>query len=168
MGYLEEIREQHARAMWEVENVLACIPDAIWDKQYCGMPLYKHVYHTLHSLDRWFINPALYEEPAFHVENLNNLDVVTAKALPRAWMEEYLRQIGAKLDGYLAGLREEDLLACSEGCTWTRFTLILGQYRHLHTHMGMLMGFVIAETGLWPRVLGLTGEIHKRTGPEYM
>ncbi len=33
--------------------------------------------------------------------------------------------------------------------------MILAQFRHLHTHMGMLMGFVIDDTGLWPRVLGL-------------
>jgi hypothetical protein len=25
-----------------------------------GMPIWKHLYHTLHSLDRWFINPEKY------------------------------------------------------------------------------------------------------------
>lgn len=168
MGYREEIRAQHARAMWEVGNVLDCVPDAIWVKEYCGMPLYKHVYHMLHSLDQWFVNPMRYEEPAFHAENLNNLDVPTARTLTRAQMKGYLRQIEEKLGAYLNSLSEEDLLMRPEGCRWTRFALFLGQYRHLCTHMGMLMGFVVAETSLWPRVVGLTGEMHERSGPEYM
>lgn len=49
--YSEVIREQTNRALWEVGNVMACIPDAIWEKEHCGMPLWKHMYHMLHSLD---------------------------------------------------------------------------------------------------------------------
>ena len=54
---------------------------------------------------------------------------------------------------YLTSLHDEDLLQRPENCEWTRFTLILAQYRHLYMHMGMLMGFVQAETGLCPRTL---------------
>ena len=59
----------------------------------------------------------------------------------------------AKLSMYLTSLHDEDLLQRPENCEWTRFTLILSQYRHLHTHLGMLMGFIVAETGLCPRTL---------------
>jgi len=168
MGYLDAIRDQTARALWEAENVLSCIPGALWEKEYCGIPLYKHVYHMLHSLDRWLINPERYEEPAFHTENLNNLDVPTAQALSRAEMEAYFAQVREKITAYLDALSEDELTQTPEGSAWTRFTLILAQHRHLHTHMGMLMGFIIAETGLWPRVLGLTGTPRERSGPEYM
>ncbi len=51
-GYLEAIREQTRRALWEVGNVVDCIPESMWDAPYCGMLLYKHVYHMLHSLDQ--------------------------------------------------------------------------------------------------------------------
>ena len=61
--------------------------------------------------------------------------------------------IKAKLSMYLTSLHDEDLLQRPENCEWTRFTLILSQYRHLHTHLGMLMGFIVAETGLCPRTL---------------
>ncbi|EEG31880.1 hypothetical protein CLOSTMETH_00469 [[Clostridium] methylpentosum DSM 5476] len=37
--------------------------------------------------------------------------------------------------------------------------LIVTQYRYLHTHMGMIMRFIILETGLWPRMIGLESEI---------
>lgn len=32
----------------------------------CDMPIWKHVYHMLHSCDQWFINPNEYTEPDFH------------------------------------------------------------------------------------------------------
>ena len=45
------------RALWEMQNVMDCIPDELWDTCYGGAPLWQHVYHTLHHLDQWFINP---------------------------------------------------------------------------------------------------------------
>ena len=29
------------------------------------------------------------------------------------------------------------------------------KYRHLHSHMGMIIGFIIADTDMWPRVVGV-------------
>lgn len=79
------ITDQTERALWEVKNVIDCVPDEYWDKEYCGMPVWKHIYHMLHSLDLWFINPRDrdFKEPSIHVENLNNLDVVSDKHLKR-------------------------------------------------------------------------------------
>ena len=33
----------------------------------CDLPVWKHVYHQIHSCDQWFINPNDYIEPDFHV-----------------------------------------------------------------------------------------------------
>ena len=52
----------------------------------CDMPVWKHVYHMLHSCDRWFIIPIECEkEPDFHEPNLNSLDIPSEKnyELPR-------------------------------------------------------------------------------------
>lgn len=167
-SYAAIIREQTKRALWEVANVVDCIPDSMWSEPYCGMPLSKHVYHMLHSLDQWFINSRRYTEPEFHIPNLNNLDAVTEKVLTRDELHSYFLQVSKKIEDYLDMVTDAQLLEQPEGCEWTRFTLILGQHRHLHSHMGMLMGFVIAKTGLWPKVIGLTGEMTERKGPEYM
>ena len=35
----------------------------------CDMPIWKHVYHMLHSCDQWFINPFDFTEPNFHEPN---------------------------------------------------------------------------------------------------
>lgn len=158
-SFCEIIADQTERALWEVKNVIDCIPDALWDRIYCDMPLWKHVYHTLHSLDQWFINPMVYAQPPFHCPALNDLDVVTEGYLSRDEIQRYVRSVSEKIRAYLTELTDELLLSCPQSCPYTRFTLILAQYRHLHTHMGMLMGYIIAETGQWPRVLGLTHEI---------
>jgi hypothetical protein len=156
----EILLEQTKRALWEVHNVIDCIPDELWDREYCQMPMWKHVYHMLHSLDLWFINPRdpHYREPSFHEPGLNDLDVHSERTLTRCVTEEYCRAAEIKIMAYLTALNDDMLLQKPEHCEYARFTLILAQYRHLHTHLGMIMGFIIADTGKWPRVLGLEGE----------
>lgn len=153
----EIIAEQTSRALWEVKNVIRCVPDSLWEKEYCEMPCWKHIYHTLHSLDLWYINPRdkTFQEPAIHEDGLNNLDLLSEKKLSREEIEDYFECIDRKIKEYTAGLTDEQLLEYPEDCEYCRFTLILAQFRHLHSHMGMIMGFVIDDTGLWPRVLGL-------------
>lgn len=155
---VQSVREQTRRALWEIRNVIDCVPDAMWDSLYCEMPVWKQIYHTLHSLDRWFINPSVYTEPSIHTDGLNDLDAFTQGHLSRSDINDYLADIEHKLGLYLSSLTDAMLCEKPENCRFTRMTLILGQHRHLHSHMGMLMGFIIAETGRWPRVLGLEGE----------
>lgn len=159
--YTEIIRDQTDKAVWEVQNVIDCIPDELWNKLYCEMPLWKHVYHMLHSLDLWYINPndPNYSEPNFHIKNLNNLDVVTEGVLTREQINNYFISIKSKLHDYLCNLDDTQLLEYPDSCEYTKFTLIIAQFRHLHSHMGMIMGFIIEATGQWPTVLGLKSPI---------
>lgn len=120
-SYHVVITEMTVRALWETQNVLDCIPDALWDIRFGGAPVWQHIY------------------PAAHLD--------------RRQIDDYFYTIKAKLSLYLTSLHDEDLLQRPENCTWTRFTLILAQFRHWHLHLGMLMGFVQADTGLCPRTL---------------
>lgn len=155
------LADQTKRALWEVQNVISCVPSNCWDKEYCQAPLWKHIYHMLHSLDLWLINPrdSQFKEPPFHEKNLNDLDTPSCKQLGQCEINRYFCQIQNKITDYLHTLQDDALLEKPQGSEYTRFTLILAQHRHLHTHMGMIMGFIIAETGLWPKVIGLEGEI---------
>lgn len=153
----EIIKEQTKRALWEVKNVIDCVPDELWNRKYCDMPCWKHIYHMLHSLDQWYINPKdpNFQEPAMHEPNLNNLDITSSKWLSRKEIASYFNSIEEKLLIYLSELSDDKLLKYPTDCEYCRFTLILAQFRHLHSHMGMIMGLIIDDTGLWPRVLGL-------------
>ena len=152
------IKDQTSRTLWSLNNVIDSIPDFYWEKEYCDMPVWKHVYHTLHSLDRWYINPAVYNEPAFHTKDLNNLDVKTDGYLSRELLKEYFYKIENKIIAYLDSISDKNLLETPPECSYSRFQLILAQHRHLDMHIGMLMGYIIAGEGLWPRVLGLESE----------
>lgn len=151
------IKDQTWRALWEVKNVIDCVPDELWNKEYCEMPCWKHIYHMLHSLDLWFINPRdkEYTEPSIHEIDLNNLNVISSKHLSRKEIDHYFAAIDIKIKTYISQLEDNQLLDNPQDCEYNKFTLILAQFRHLHSHMGMIMGFIIDDTGLWPRVLGL-------------
>ena len=84
---------------------------------------------------------------------MQELHIYPAVRLDRRAVDDYFYTIKSKLSIYLTSLHDEDLLQRPDNCEWTRFTLILSQYRHLYRHMGMMMGFIEAETGLCPRTL---------------
>lgn len=157
LSLVEIIEEQTNLALWEVGNVLECVPDELWNKKYCGMPCWKHIYHMLHSLDLWYMNPRdkNFQEPDIHEKDLNNLDAISKKNLLREEIRDYFIWIEKKIQRYNSELTDEQLLKYPIDCEYCKFMLILAQFRHLHSHMGMIMGFIIADTGLWPRVLGL-------------
>lgn len=153
----QAIEDQTNRALWEVKNVIDCVPDELWDKKYCDAPLWQHIYHMLHSLDLWYINPndPKFQEPEIHTKDLNNLDVKPCISLSRAELNSYYNSIMTKILSYIKHLSDDELLIKPQNCAYDKFTLILAQFRHLHTHMGMIMGFIVEDSGMWPYVLGL-------------
>ena len=121
----------------------------------CEMPIWKHLYHTLHSLDRWFINPESYSEPSFHEENLNSLDIISDRILTKEVLVSYFEGIKVKINKYLSELTDDMLYEKPQRCECTRLALVLGQYRHLMCHIGIINCSTINETGKWPKVVGL-------------
>lgn len=166
----DDIRYLTDRALWETENLMKCIPDELWHKRYDGIPMWKYLYHTLYSMDRWYINPCdpTYKDPDFHMDNLANLNVVPREeSLERIQLEQYFDQIRNKIQNYMEGLRDSELAEFPEGCDMSRFRLILGQIRHWHRHMGIIYGFIIEDTGKWPYVLNMQGKYPKEPMPNF-
>ena len=116
----------------------------------CGAPYWRWVYHALHSADKWFINPYVYDEPSFHEEGMDNPDNPTSVVLTDEQLLEYLDQVEAKTIAYLDSLTDEDLYQKPEKCKYTRMELILRQYRHISFHTGMLNGQTAVATGQFP------------------
>lgn len=106
----------------------------------------------------WYINPLVYDEPSFHKDDLNGLNVKTDGYLSRELIKEYYCQVKEKIIAYLDELNDERLSETPPKCPYTRVNLILAQHRHLDMHIGMLMGYTIAGDGVWPRILGLQSE----------
>lgn len=127
----------------------------------CGMPIWKHIYHMLHSCDQWFINPFEYSEPYFHEENLNSLDIPSEKILSRELLVEYLSAVKEKVLDYIDSLNDENLYEIPQGCSSNRLGLMFSQYRHFYAHLGNINGTTIMETNNWPRVIGTSGKSGK-------
>jgi len=125
----------------------------------CKLPVWKHTYHMLHSLDQWFINPRKYREPDFHSPGLNSLNQADENALSQEDLLNYFYTVKQKILTYLDSLTDEQLSENPEDCEFTRLTLILGGFRHASTHLGNINGTTIIETGGWPRCIGIEREM---------
>lgn len=163
MSYLSIIKDQTYRSIRSLYNVVQGIPDEYWGITYSEIPIWRHIYHTVHSLDKWYINPARYEEPEFHIKKLDDLNVVDINTqISREQIEKYMINVFRKTLSYIDSLDESMLRDFPEGCNYSRFHLILAQHRHLDMHIGMLMGFVINYIGEWPQVLGIDTDLNSK------
>jgi len=120
----------------------------------CGAPAWRYVYHTIHSADRWFFNPFVYEEPPFHEEGMDNPDNPCSRIFSDEELLEYLYAVRKKTVNYLDEIDDDMLNDCPNGCKYTRLELVLMQFRHLSAHVGMLNGQTIERTGRFPVYVG--------------
>jgi hypothetical protein len=142
-----------------LHNVATMIKTCEMDYVLFDAPISKNVYHMLHSLDKWFVNPSRFREPPIHEMDLDNIDIKSEGVLSREMLFEYFEGICDKIRGYISTLDDSMLGEKPDGCEYTRLGLILGQFRHLHSHMGNINATTMIVKNKWPRVVGLTGEI---------
>lgn len=116
----------------------------------CGAPCWRWAYHALHSADKWFFNPFVYEEPPFHEDGMDNPDNPTNVVLSDEDLLSYLDRIEKKTMDYLDSLTDDMLYEKPEKCIYTRMELVLRQFRHLSFHTGMLNGQTALTTGKFP------------------
>lgn len=120
----------------------------------CGAPAWRYVYHTIHSADKWFFNPFVYEEPEFYEIGMDNPDNPCSVEFSDAELLEYLYRVKQKTIDYIDSVTDEMLNECSEKCEFTRLELVLMQFRHISVHIGMLNGQTIERTGRFPLYVG--------------
>ena len=117
----------------------------------CGAPAWRYVYHTIHSADKWFINPFKFTEPPLHSVGMDNPDAPCEAVLTDAQLLDYLHAVRQKTLDYLDGPPPPPPSECPENCPYTRLELIIMQFRHISVHTGMLNGQTIERTGRFPR-----------------
>ena len=100
-------------------NIRTSIQTYDRDALCCGAPCWRWVYHALHSADKWFINPCVYEEPSFHKDGMDNPDNPTDVVLSDEQLLEYLDAVEKKTYDYIESLTDEMLYECPENCEHT-------------------------------------------------
>ena len=130
----------------------------------CGASAWRYVYHAIHSADKWFFNPFVFEEPPFHRDGMDNPDNSCDIVLTDVELLEYLEKVRNKTLDYIDSLTDEMLLECPESCSFSRFELALMQFRHISLHIGMLNGLTIERTGRFPLTVGASGYDRLKNG----
>jgi len=127
-----------------------------WNADICGTPAWRYIYHTLHSADKWFINPSERfdePEPSFHTPKLDWPDTPSDIVLSKETLCDYYKTVRDNIIDYIDGLDDTDLCKIPNGCKNTCLGLMLSQFRHMYAHIGILNGVTIANTGQYPRVI---------------
>ena len=120
----------------------------------CGSPAWRYVYHTIHSADKWFFNPFVYDEPDFHETGMDNPDNPCTIELTDEQLIAYLNKVRQKTLDYLDSLTDKQLYENPENCIYTRLELILRQFSHISFHTGMLNGQTAERTERFPVYVG--------------
>nr|MBP3598461.1 GNAT family N-acetyltransferase [Eubacterium sp.] len=135
-------------------NMEVAMKTCDWDYEICGTPVWRYMYHTLHSCDRWYDNPFVFQEPEIHVPNLDKVDLECDRVLTEEELWGYYNQVKEKTMSFVASLSDADLYAKPEKCDRTRMDLIYAQLRHFNVHIGIFNGITIAKKGKYPMVIG--------------
>lgn len=150
------------------EQILKADLETVFDEENNS----RYIFHYLHSMDRFFINPMdyVYEgEKLFGIQE--NLSVIDPKregyvsdssiVISREQLLKYLDYVKAKIDSYFENLTLENLLQKPEGCEYTRLELILSQFRHLMWHVGLSSAITFTTKKEWNSFTGLSA-LNKR------
>ena len=126
----------------------------------------RYIFHNLHSMDRFFINPVSYVyegEKLFGIpENLSVISTEregyvadTSIVISREKLLEYFEYVKNKIEKYHDELTGDQLLQKPEGCEYTRLELILGQFRHQMWHVGLTSAITFENKNVWNKFSGM-------------
>jgi hypothetical protein len=154
---LIEIITEQTRILFEnIQETFNALSDDQMDKFIFDAPLWKHIYHMLHSLDQWFINPYIYDNPDFHEYGMNSFKIETDKGLSKENLVTYFSDIEEKIYLFLNNLNDRSLIETPENCNFTRLTLILAQYRHVMYHIGFITSILHYTEEKRPKFIGIS------------
>ena len=120
----------------------------------------RYLFHMIHSMDKYFINPYMYTYEAQQAGGIvENYSIISQSrdgyspdegfVIPRETLAAYLAYVKQKVMSYIENLTDDELSEKPENCPHTKLALILGQYRHAMMHCGMSETFTFDKTGTW-------------------
>ena len=155
--YFESIQKQTIQIFENLEIIIESISEEKFQSIIGGFPIWKNMYHCIHSLDKNLIDPTLYCEPSFHEKNMDVIYLETLKKLSKKELINYYTEVKLKIMSYLNSLNDDKLLekVYLKEKYYTRLELILAQLRHVFYHVGYLHCCIKIEYGNTPEYIGL-------------
>lgn len=126
----------------------------------------RFIFHYLHSMDKFYINPSDYEYEGEKLFGLpENLSIISESrngfvkdkttVISREKLLKYLDFIQEKITKFFETLIFEKLLEKPNGSDYTHLELILGQFRHVMWHTGLSSGITFESMKVWNKYTGL-------------
>lgn len=155
--YYESVQTQTIQIFQNLEEIIASISEEKFQSNVGGFPIWKNIYHCIHSLDKNLIDPASYCEPIFHDKNMDVIYLDTQRKLSKNELINYYNEVKHKTINYFDSLNDEKLLekVYLKEKYYTRLELILAQIRHVFYHIGYLHCCIKIEYGNTPEYIGL-------------
>jgi len=155
--YFKSVQTQTVQIFENLEIIIESIPEEKFQSTIGGFPIWKNLYHCIHSLDKNLIDPASYSEPCFHEKNMDVIYLETTTKLSKNQLINYYLEVKQKIMNYLNLLTDKKLLekVYLNEKYYTRLELILAQLRHVFYHVGYLHCCIKIEYENTPEYIGL-------------
>ena len=155
--YFESIQKQTKQIFENLEIIIESISEEKCKSIIGGFPIWKNLYHCIHSLDKNLIDPTSYCEPSFHEKNMDVIYLETPKKMSKKELINYYMEVKDKIMSYFNLLNDEILLekVFLNEKYYTRLELILAQLRHVFYHVGYLHCCIKIEYENTPEYIGL-------------
>lgn len=152
---LGTVRRQSEKLFRNIEFILDFSDDHLLQRPIPRWPLWRQLFHLLHSLDQWFINPYAYVEPTEDANAIKSLDItIDTEPISLESLRDYYTSVKRKITEYLSAISSESLIENPPGSPLSRLDLILGEFRHVMYHVGMIHGCLLIEYGRIPEYVG--------------
>lgn len=139
-----------------LENLSAAVEQCDINNVTDGIENSRWLFHAIASLDRWFINPLVYEAPhGIDLSAAKLFDTYGGEPVTRELLRDFMNKAAEKTLAYLEKLTDEELYEKPPRCEYTRIELILGQTRHIMCHVGIIMGADLKQNGTCSDYYGL-------------
>ena len=147
-------------------NLNSQIEQADLEAELDGLPNSRYLFHTIHSADRWFINPDDYTAPGIDITGVDEALAVIDEKRPgyqrapgvhisREQLARYAGYVHDKTMAYIESLTDDmlqEIVPASH--PYTRLHLILSQFRHFMYHLGMSEAVTVKAGKPWPDYSG--------------
>jgi hypothetical protein len=151
------VRNQSIQIFQNIDEIFGVLSNENLSTSISGFPFWKQMYHLLHSMDQNFIDPNQFKQPAFHIKNMNFMEIKTNVILKKEQLYSYFLEIRSRLEKYLNLLDDNILneIIVFRNMQLTKMELILAQFRHIFYHIGYLHCCLKLLNGETPEYIGL-------------
>ena len=105
----DSVKRQCMQIFQNIDILFSEISSEDFNKRQGGFFIWKQFYHMIHSIDKNFIDPSIYQEPNIHIKNLDVIYMDDDNIMSKEKIENYYNEVKNKILMYLNKINDESL-----------------------------------------------------------